>query len=85
MSTASLRAFMAASIDYAGLFPPAGLALEPALRNYAAYLTSKDAWMLARFVCPSAQLAEAAPHMGLFTEAQPLAVSALGRKSSWFK
>lgn len=82
MSTASLRAFMAASIDYAGLFPPAGLALEPALCNYATYLTSEDAWMLARFVCPSAQLAEAAPHIGLFTETQPLAVSALGRKSN---
>lgn len=53
----SLRALLADVIDYAGLFPPARLPLEPAIRNFAAYRASADRWMLARFVIPAAQLA----------------------------
>ena len=34
MRADSLRALLAHAIDYAGLFPPANLALEPALKNY---------------------------------------------------
>ena len=35
---ASLRALLAHTIDYAGMFPPCQLALEPALKNQAEYL-----------------------------------------------
>jgi hypothetical protein len=53
---ASLRALLTGAIDYAGLFPPAQLPLEQALRNDTSYRGGPDAWMLARFVCPAARL-----------------------------
>lgn len=53
-----LRALLAAVIDYAGLFPPAGLDMTTAVRNYDAYLASDDGWMLGRFVVPVARLAQ---------------------------
>jgi hypothetical protein len=59
--TESLRALLTGVIDYAGLFPPAQLPLDQALRNYTAYRESPDAWMLARFVCPAARLKELDP------------------------
>jgi hypothetical protein len=53
----SLRALLAGVIDYAGMFPPAQLPLEEALRNDAAYRQSPDAWMLGRFVLSATKLA----------------------------
>lgn len=58
----SLRALLANLIDYAGLFPPAGLPLGAALENYEAYLASPGAWMLNRLVLPAARLPEL--HLG---------------------
>ena len=45
----SLRALLAGTIDYAGLFPPASLSLGETVRNYLSYRTQPEAWMLARF------------------------------------
>ena len=45
-------------IDYAGLFPPASLAMAPSVANYDAYLRSEWNWILGRFVVPVARLAE---------------------------
>lgn len=59
--SSSLRAFMAGLIDYAGLFPPAILDMEPAIGNYARYLGDDDAWMLGRFICPASRLPELSP------------------------
>jgi hypothetical protein len=56
--SAAAGALMARLIDYAGLFPPAGLAMEPAVAAYAAHRRSADRWMLGRFVVPVARLAE---------------------------
>jgi hypothetical protein len=53
-----LRPLLAGSIDYAGLFPPAGLAMASAVRQYAEYRAGPDAWALGRFVVPVARLAE---------------------------
>ena len=53
-----LRALLAAVIDYAGLFPPAGLDMATAVRNFGEYLSSDDGWMLGRFVVPVARLDE---------------------------
>ena len=61
---ASLRNFMSGLIDYAGLFPPAGLDVQTALANYAGYLEGEDGWMLGRCVVPAAQLHLAAPRRG---------------------
>src|SRR6266508_4131593 len=49
-ASASLRALLDQAIDYAGMFPPCGLALEPALRNHVNYVRSPEAWMLNGFV-----------------------------------
>jgi hypothetical protein len=67
-------------IDYAGLFPPASLPLDAAIRLYAGYRDGADAWMLGRFICPAARLTELDPYPAeLATAARPLVVSALGR------
>ncbi len=54
--TASLRALLANLIDYAGLYPPAGLPLAAVIENYRRYLTSPDHWILNRLVLPAAKL-----------------------------
>lgn len=46
------QAILSRCIDYAGMFPPAGLDLETAVQNYAAYLSGRDAWALGMFVLP---------------------------------
>ena len=45
-------------IDYAGLFPPAKLAMGDAVGNFGIYLGSPHAAWLGRFVLPLARLAE---------------------------
>jgi hypothetical protein len=57
---ASLRALLAGIIDYAGLFPPAQLLLDQAVRNYLRYRQEPESWMLARFICPAAKLEQLA-------------------------
>ncbi len=76
----SVRALLAEIVDYAGLFPPAQLPLDQAIRNYARYGTEPEAWMLGRFVCPAARLGELSPFVTeLFRDGPPLSISALGR------
>ncbi|MGB6385217.1 MAG: hypothetical protein WBD25_13650 [Terriglobales bacterium] len=45
-------------IDYAGLFPPAALAMVPSVANYDAYSRSEWKWILGRFIVPAARLGE---------------------------
>ena len=45
-------------IDYAGLFPPASLAMMPSVANYDGYLRSEWNWILGRFIVPVARLGE---------------------------
>jgi hypothetical protein len=54
----AIRTLLAESIDYAGLFPPAGLDLATAAENYARYQSSPAAWALGRFVLPASRLGE---------------------------
>jgi hypothetical protein len=56
MST--LQVLLHELIDYAGLFPPAELAMRPAVENYQRYLAGPDRWMLGRFIVPAARLGE---------------------------
>jgi hypothetical protein len=81
MSAASLHALLVHSIDYAGLFPPCSLALEPALSNQARYVRSDDAWMLNAFVLPLGQFDAAKKILSDFDPQHPLRVSALGPKT----
>jgi hypothetical protein len=60
----AIRALLAGAIDYAGLFPPAALSMNDAVRNYAAYRDGSDAWALGRFVVPVARLHEFADAAG---------------------
>ena len=76
-----LRALLASSVDYAGLFPPAKLALEPALHNHAQYIRDPDAWMLGAFILPVTEFAAAARGLAEFDREHPLRVSALGPKT----
>ncbi|MFW9854739.1 MAG: hypothetical protein ACFFFG_06745 [Candidatus Thorarchaeota archaeon] len=46
----SLYSFLHTSIDYAGIYPPANLSIEMALRKYSEYRNIAESWMLARFV-----------------------------------
>lgn len=81
MAAASLRALLAGSIDYAGLFPPASLALDPAVENYAQYVRAPDAWMLGAFVLPVAKCGEVSALLARFDVQNRMRVSALGPKT----
>lgn len=58
MTTKSLRVLLANLIDYAGLFPPAALTMQDAVRNYARYREGDYAWALGKFVVPKERLRE---------------------------
>jgi hypothetical protein len=45
-------------IDYAGLFPPASLAMASSVAQYDAYLRSEWNWILGRFIVPVARFGE---------------------------
>jgi hypothetical protein len=45
-------------IDYAGLFPPASLAMAASVANYDVYSRSEWKWILGRFIVPVARLGE---------------------------
>src|SRR5947207_3125957 len=81
MAAASLRALLTRAIDYAGMFPPCSLELEPALKNQADYVRATDAWMLSTFVLSVAKFAGAASLLSGFDKHHPLRVSALGAKT----
>jgi len=81
----AVHEFLRGLIDYAGLFPPAALELDPAIRNYARDVQSEDSWMLATFICPSGRLSDLAGYVPeLFPDdgSPPLRVSALAVRAS---
>jgi hypothetical protein len=82
MFAASLGALLTHSIDYAGIFPPCSLALEPALQNQARYVRDPDAWILNNFVLPLKKFDAAAGNVSLFDRKHPLRISALGAKTA---
>jgi len=78
MPSAALRALLSRSIDYAGLFPPAPLPLDEALRNYSQYLHCDETWMLNTFVLPIAEFDAAATKL---SDLESWRISALGPKT----
>ena len=80
--SASLRALLDQAIDYAGMFPPCALALQPALRNQASYVRSLEAWILNGFVLPVGQFNAATKFVSQFDSSHPLRVAALGPKTT---
>ena len=81
-TSASLRALLDQAIDYAGMFPPCALQLEPALRNQASYVHSPEAWMLNGFVLPVGQFNALTKFVSQFDPSHPLRVAALGPKTT---
>ena len=80
---ASVRAFLNEIIDYAGLFPPAKLPLEEALRRYLRdRLASPHRWMLGRFVCPTPRLQDLLSIAKEHADAALLSLTALGQQCS---
>lgn len=59
----SVRAAFGALVDYAGLFPPAQLALSQAASEYQAARAGTNAWMLGRFIVPAPRLEEAMQYL----------------------
>ncbi len=82
MPADSLRTLLAHSVDYAGMFPPCSLRLEPALRNQAEYVRSPDAWMLGAFVLSTEQFDATRQLLSEFDAQHPLRVAALGPKTA---
>ena len=76
-----MRVLLGGIVDYAGLFPPAGLGMVPAVENYEAYRRSPDRWMLGRFIVPVPRLGEfeeaAAEHLERRPSGEPWRLSAL--------
>ena len=67
ISMSAIHALLRHSIDYAGLFPPAGLGMREAVDNFARYISDRSSWALGRFVVPAERLGEfeaaAQPHL----------------------
>jgi hypothetical protein len=57
-------------VDYAGLFPPAGLAMPEAVQRFADYQLRSDQWALARLVVPVARLGEFEAALGALPSQQ---------------
>ncbi len=60
--TKAIETLMDGLIDYAGLFPPSKLAMQPAVENYAKYTRSEHAGFLSRFICPVTRLMDLTEH-----------------------
>jgi hypothetical protein len=77
----TLKPLLDRLIDYAGLFPPAELAMRPAVENYQVYLRGPHRWMLGRFIVPATKLPELASELArqatLGDGAEPWLISAL--------
>lgn len=81
--TPGLRTLLTGIMDYAGLFPPAKLPLERALKCLASYRRENDHWLLGRFVVAASRLEELEPLVpSLFASGPPLALSVLGRPAN---
>lgn len=52
-------------VDYAGLFPPAGLDMSAAAENYARYQRCANAKILGRLICPAPRLGELSKHAAM--------------------
>ena len=61
-SCTSLRTLLNALVDYAGLFPPARLAMADAVAEYIAARSGPYAWMLGRFIVPLSRISELLEH-----------------------
>jgi hypothetical protein len=78
-----LRELLAGVIDYAGLFPPAGLDMTTAVRNYASYLAGEYSWMLGRFIVSSVRLEEFGKAASRYLSDKKWKIGILGKPGTW--
>jgi hypothetical protein len=77
----SIAALLGEAVDYAGLFPPAGLDMATTARNFAKYSSGRASWALGRFIVPVSRLEEfnfAVSDIALREGAPPWRLGALG-------
>lgn len=74
----AIRALLSDLIDYAGLFPPAGLDMGSAVQNYSAYKNGEYSWALGRFVVPATRLDE-------LGRGVPMRLAVLGMPNEWIR
>jgi hypothetical protein len=67
-----VEALLSGILDYAGLFPPAALPMPEAVRRYADYRDSADAWLLGRFVVSASRLEELDATLDEIAEREPI-------------
>jgi asparagine synthase (glutamine-hydrolysing) len=70
----AVRAMFAKLVDYAGLFPPAQLAMPEAVAEYDAERNGTHAWMLGRFIVPVSRAQEM---LAMLPDGEPFAVSVI--------
>ncbi|HEY3703840.1 MAG TPA: hypothetical protein VGL22_02195 [Terracidiphilus sp.] len=73
----AIEAALTGLIDYAGLFPPAALDMQSAVRNFLAYRAQQHAWMPGRFILDLNQLDNLREAAGDALAEIPLSVIAL--------
>jgi len=78
------RAFLAALIDDAGLFPPARLPMGEAVASHEAARGGPNGWMMGRFLCPASRLEELLGRL-LASPGEPWRVGVIldGAAGSW--
>ena len=64
MAVRSVDALLRGSVDYAGMFPPAGLSIGDAMTIYERYRGSADGWIVGTFVVAAERLTELDPAVG---------------------
>lgn len=74
-----IRTLLTDILDYAGLFPPAVLEFDDAVRKFAAYRRCPESFMLGRFVCPIDKLSLAEHYLDELFREEPLRLSLVGR------
>ena len=76
--TSPPHALLDGLIDYAGLFPPARLEMEPAAEAYARHRGGRDAALLGRFIVPADRLDELAEAVAVHGDGAAWPLSVLG-------
>ena len=64
MASGAADALLRGIVDYAGMFPPAGLPAGDAVAEYARYRATPDSWIVGTFVVAADRLAELEPTVG---------------------
>lgn len=74
----SLRELLTNVIDYAGMYPPAQLPFDEALRNYIEYQSAPFCWMVGQYVCPIVKLGELRSCAELYSDWDDIPLALIG-------